>query len=312
MLLSAPRSRRAFTLIELLVVIAIIAILMGLLLPAVQKVRDAAARMSCQNNLKQIGIAMHMHHNDKGSLPPGDGEYSAKAKARSWMVLLLPYVEQSAIYDRIQPEKTMLDDTPASGGDPNVTNRRLIQQNIKVVLCPSDKDAETPRPRSDAAGGINLALTSYASNVGDHQNVGGLGAPNPPFPPYGNGSNLLTNTRGVITRYGVGVAFSEINDGLSNTFLVGEVVPGWCDWQDWGHQSFATTAWPINHQNAAFAAGALLSNDHNNCIVFRSKHTAGANFLFGDGSVRFVVAEIDGAVYRAAASRSGGETYPAP
>ena len=310
MRLSAPRSRRGFTLIELLVVIAIIAILMGLLLPAVQKVRDAAARMSCQNNLKQIGIAMHMYHNDKGNLPPGNGYGGPKPLRRSWMVPLLPYVEQAGIYDGINLDLSQLD---TSTPGPKGTNLSLIQGNLKVVLCPSDKDAETPRPRADNASGFNLALTCYAANVGDHVNgTGSTGHPSTTGTPYGNNADTIQKTRGVITRYGVGLSFSEIVDGTSNTFLAGEVVPGWCNWQDWGHQSFATTAWPINHRNAEFASGALLPSDANNCISFRSKHTGGANFLFGDGSVRFLTQDVSFAAYQAASSSKGGETLAAP
>jgi len=292
-----------FTLIELLVVIAIIAILIGLLLPAVQKVRDAANRMSCQNNLKQLGVALHSYHDaNTNKLPPGDG-YQAGGKHRSWMVPLLPYVEQEPRFKLIDMTVDQLSNVVnASTG---VSNLSVIQTSLKLVLCPSDTDAASPRTRTDNASSLVLGLTSYASNVGDHVNAGGTGAAG--YPAYGNTATLATNTRGVITRYGYSCSLPEITDGTSNTFILGEVVPGWCNWQDWGHQSFATTAYPINYRNDDFAKNALLPNNADACITFRSKHTAGANFVFGDGSVKFLSDKMDYTTYRALASRAGGE-----
>jgi prepilin-type N-terminal cleavage/methylation domain-containing protein/prepilin-type processing-associated H-X9-DG protein len=298
-------TRRGFTLIELLVVIAIIAILIGLLVPAVQKVRDAAARSTCQNNLKQLGLGHHGYHDVKKKFAPGNGYGGPSPLRRSWCVLILPHIEQGPIYNGINLNLSQLDN--ATAGPTGKTNLQLIQQNLALVLCPSDTSAATPLTRTDNAASLTLALTSYASNVGDHVNNAGTGAPNPPFPVYGNGSDRATNTRGVITRYGFSAGVGDITDGTSNTYLLGEVVPVWCNWQDWGHQSFATTAYPPNHRNADFANGVLAPSDHINCITFRSKHTGGVNFVFCDGSVRFISEGIDFATYRALASRSGGE-----
>jgi len=305
------RGRSAFTLIELLVVIAIIAILIGLLLPAVQKVREAAARMQCQNNLKQLGLALHTYQDTYQKLPNGssfDGSYNpTTVRQRSWTVLLLPYLEQDNLYRAMNLNLRGLDN--ATIGSSGRTNLQLIQGNLKLALCPSDGDSTIPKTRTDEAPGVILGLTNYAASMGDHRNASGTGWDfgGGVFYDFGNGSVNGATTRGVISRGNYGASFGEITDGLSNTFIIGEVVPGWCLWQDWGYQSFATTAFTINHANRLFANGTYGASDAVNCITFRSKHTGGANFVFGDGSVKFLTDSIDFVTYRALASRAGGE-----
>src|SRR5262245_25408118 len=169
------RARSSFTLIELLVVIAIIAVLVGMLLPAIQKVREAAARSTCQNNLKQIGVAIHSHIDSYNRLPAGDGYGGPRPLRRSWAVPLLPFLEQENLYRGMNLGLSQLDN--GTTGSLGKANLQLIQDNLKVFLCPSDPGSATPKPRTDNASGITLALTNYASNVGDHRNGSGTGSP---------------------------------------------------------------------------------------------------------------------------------------
>ena len=145
-----------------------------------------------------------------------------------------------------------------------------------------------------------LGLTNYAASVGDHPNstcttvcVG--------YSSYGNGGNSAATCRGVISRYGYSVRLRDITDGTSNTFVVGEVVPTKCQWEDWGHQNFATTAHSPNWNNQTMTAG------NPECIGFYSVHVGGVHVLLADGSVRFISENISGTTYAALASRAGNE-----
>jgi prepilin-type N-terminal cleavage/methylation domain-containing protein/prepilin-type processing-associated H-X9-DG protein len=313
--------RRAYTLIELLVVIAIIAVLIGLLLPAVQKVREAANRSKCQNNLKQLGLALHGYHDLNHRLPAGSSWYSNGAVgpgpsrvwgySRGWVVWLLPHLEQDNHYRRIDFAKAQIDDMLNASG---VSNLSVIRINLPLVQCPSDPDVLTARTdRADGAAGLLIAVGSYAGNVGDHRNVGGTGwrFPDGNYYDFGNGSDRAEKLRGVISREGYAAAFAEVADGLSNTFAVGEVIPVYCAWEDWGTQSFATTAFPPNWRNRDFQSGQLSITDSTNCLTFRSLHPGGVHFLFCDGSVHFLSDGVEFATYQALSSRAGGEVLGA-
>jgi hypothetical protein len=284
------------------VVIAVMAVLVALLLPAVQRARGAARRTQCRNNLRQIGLALHNYHDVHDILPLARIELVE----RSWLVYLLPYLEQTARYNRMDFNKRGLDDTPNDSAPAGVSNLGLIQESFPVIRCPADPDADGIRAGvlpTDVNNGIPLAMGNYASNVGDHHNgVLGIGEE----PKFGNFAYTGAEMRGVIGRFGWSARFRDIADGMSSTMFAGEVLPIQCDWNDWGFQTLSTTALPINYRLHDPVAGFP-----DICIAYRSWHPGGAHFLMGDSSVHFLSQNIDGETYRAMASRSGGETIGA-
>ncbi len=193
---SSPARKPGFTLIELLVVIAIIAILIGLLLPAVQKVREAAARMKCQNNLKQLGLALHNHHDSKGALPPDKDSNGFSA-----MAYLLPYIEQQNIANLVN----------FTVKENNAANNAARGAEIKILLCPSDPVSTVP---------VGLAGSNYRFNHGYNILYSGIPDSNPAGRNYG-----MTPADGPFWDNS-GVRFTDITDGTSNTAAMSEKLKG--------------------------------------------------------------------------------------
>jgi|ERR1051325_6695736 prepilin-type N-terminal cleavage/methylation domain-containing protein/prepilin-type processing-associated H-X9-DG protein len=267
--------RSAFTLIELLVVIAIIAILIALLVPAVQKVREAAARTQCQNNLHQIGIGVHAYADAKKFIPSA---YTTPAGATTdpgwgWGAAILPYVDQMPLYLNAQVETVLFG--PAGGW---ATPNQWTQSVLKVYRCPSDIGPDLNDQRTF------FATSNYRACMG----------PNPPITgPVGVGPN--TDLGGCMFQNSQ-VTFPQITDGSSNTLIIGECTLD-DSMQRWGaiwagsrgvnggNWYISDNMWWMDNASAVINGPAPQA--------FSSQHSGGAFFLFADGSVRFAKQGID-------------------
>ncbi len=327
-----PGQRSGFTLIELLVVIAIIGILIGLLLPAVQKVRESASRMQCQNNLKQIGLAVHMYNDANLVLPPSYlHTYKGDAANWSWMAMILPYIEQNNLYIEGNIPFSNFHQVPA-----------VVATPIKLYVCPSDPEAGngtayfdwSPYASShaptmwDPASGTSLThgVSSYKGCWGENwfnTVAGGInwGAPGIGgwYPGAYDGCNEGDGLHYAINYYkspplniGRFHKLADITDGTSNTFYAGEERLGDSVSNSWAHTDDAGSSTRFG-LNCTLANGQPCSSLGNvsatNGTVYRfsSWHDGGINFVFADGSVRVVNRTISLPTLWGLATYSGGE-----
>lgn len=319
------RKSRGFTLIELLVVIAIIAILISLLLPAVQQAREAARRTQCRNNLKQIGLACHNYHDVHRSFPLGVG-YSLWG----WKVYILPYIDQGNQYDIIDFNDG-IDLTGANcrgQGSACYTSQHQVnaltaagQQNwgttpFAVYGCPSDPLGNTPY-----SGTLPNINGNYYGVCGDVDSVARLTGSYGPdtrhrimclegdscVEPYPGNPNLRNEYNGIF-RYAAKVAIRDVTDGTSNTLMIGERAVD--EDHSWGWTLTGVEGDGFVGTGAPMWQGGLKKSDgYNvpNSPRFSSHHTGGAQFCLGDGSVRFISNNIDFTNYRALGTAGGGE-----
>ena len=330
------RRQAAFTLIELLVVIAIIAVLIGLLLPAVQKVREAAARSTCSNNLKQLALGMHNYADVNKTLPTGGKDDIGPRYVMGWTARIFPYIEEDPRYRAIQ---AMYPSDPAAALD-NLypwrfydhpvhqgNNDIYTTSTVKMFVCPSSPlgvlspdaipDGGTApsnfRPRQQ--GALHYRANSGASTTGM---VSGATP----------GANSLydISTSGVIY-IGSETSLVGITDGTSNTFLLGEGsdpkwtvgalsgnrgVEPWC-FGVYNYQNYSTWSGgrSVDHKYIQYPINTNVTSHPLGAMPFSSAHTGGANFALCDGSVRFVTERTPLPTLQGMATRSGGEVFEA-
>ncbi|HVS39456.1 MAG TPA: DUF1559 domain-containing protein [Gemmataceae bacterium] len=339
-------SRQAFTLIELLVVIAIIAILIGLLLPAVQKIREVAARMTCGNNLKQIGLALHNYHDTNSALPSGyiDGDTNSASTPNNdvgpgwgWATMILPFIEQGNLYNQINLNQ----------GVGQGSNIAVCQTPLKMYQCPSDGNQQV-MPIYDSSFSNPIAMLAHGNYVGCNGWVECFANAGGNYNPSSDGGAAMDGDVGGTGQSGNGAFYrnshtrlTDVTDGLTNTIIVGERcgahspttwtgavtggrVPAWMCTTPWTNPYTPPAQAPNTgngtaYDNADFDEALVLGHGnatHLPCAdqpfwdpdTFYSMHTGnGANFLFGDGSVHFLNRNIDPYTYQHLCTIAGGE-----
>jgi prepilin-type processing-associated H-X9-DG protein len=292
------------------VVIAIIAVLIALLLPAVQSAREAARRAQCTNNMKQLGLACHNYIDVNSSFPSQIAGYNYSGSCQwflnsdyrtSWIVEILPEMDQTPLFNSYN--------FTGDRAEYSWNNTTVIGLQLNAVMCPSYPGPMVQQGQSDwnsyagteTAGLATwiIAGTCYKGNLGDNSTAIWPGSINV----LGDCSGNMPTATGIFWRAQMLVTPQMITDGLSNTMLTGEAMPNMCWWNAWSesNSSVATTSIPMNQ---------MVNLDKTNwqyCYGFRSQHPGGMNAGFADGSVRFLKLSINQNIYRAISTRALGE-----
>jgi prepilin-type processing-associated H-X9-DG protein len=343
----------------LLVVIAIIAILIGLLLPAIQRVRESSSRIACNNNLKQLALACVNYENSNHNIPPGDAPSSSQHfvngdDGASWMFLVLPYMEQDILYQEAR----------STGSLANAQSKGIVPVKLSFTRCPSDSwmltiglycnyvGSSGPQCNFTPTGNCDTPIfAKYCNGAPENQSylsTSGVPPVLQTYPGYApsytwGDTNLTGLVRGMFVRGGAIIRFADVTDGSSNTILVGETLPEFCEFQRYttngwagsNHVSQGQTIQPINWPidpigypgPPNYSANCAQSwNGQPTCPSgpthcmwnwhvtwgFKSRHPGGVNFAFGDGSVHWVNETIDHQLYQYLGCRHDGQPVSIP